>query len=189
MTAWIHNQRTGAKTGPFAGYVEAAEFRRDVLRPRLAPNAHCPFAIRVDDAIDAQDAQQRAADRLAAAEIAIFRAAGDYTGYHHHREFAHFRLTLDEARDQARRIAANTHPDLTAGDRRIIKTAREAVEALAEAEEALAAATSNLRAIEPNEPEPAVTAADGELEGQFEMFPAAGAELVAVAGLQLAFEL
>jgi hypothetical protein len=32
MTAWIVNQRTGGKTGPFNTYVEAAVFRRDVLR-------------------------------------------------------------------------------------------------------------------------------------------------------------
>lgn len=50
MTAWIVNQRTGGRTGPFATYVQAAEFRRDVLRPRLAPDAPCQFAIRTDDA-------------------------------------------------------------------------------------------------------------------------------------------
>lgn len=48
MTVWIINQRTGGKTGPFDTYVEAAEFRKNVLRPRLDPNQPCPFAIRSD---------------------------------------------------------------------------------------------------------------------------------------------
>jgi hypothetical protein len=49
MTAWIVNQRTGGRTGPFLTYVQAAEFRRDVLRPRLHPNQHCPYNIVVDE--------------------------------------------------------------------------------------------------------------------------------------------
>ncbi|OFB37943.1 hypothetical protein BA059_16735 [Mycolicibacterium sp. (ex Dasyatis americana)] len=49
MTVWIVNQRTGSKAGPFDTYVEAAEFRRNVLRPRLGPNEPCPFAIRSDE--------------------------------------------------------------------------------------------------------------------------------------------
>lgn len=48
MTVWIVNTRSGARSGPFADYVAAAEFRRDVLRPQLDPTAHCPFAIRID---------------------------------------------------------------------------------------------------------------------------------------------
>ena len=50
---WIVNQRTGARTGPFLNYVQAAEFRQKVLRPRLAPDAPCPYAIR-----DEQEAVQ-----------------------------------------------------------------------------------------------------------------------------------
>lgn len=50
MTAWIVNQRTGARTGPFINYVAAAEFRQKVLRPRLTPDAPCPYAIRDETA-------------------------------------------------------------------------------------------------------------------------------------------
>lgn len=46
MTARIVNQRTGAEVAVFGSYVEAAEYRRDVLRPELAPDEPCPYAIR-----------------------------------------------------------------------------------------------------------------------------------------------
>lgn len=46
MTARIVNQRTGETVAVFPSYVQAAEHRRDVLRPALAPDAPCPFAIR-----------------------------------------------------------------------------------------------------------------------------------------------
>lgn len=47
MTVQIVNQRTGiALDQKFCDYVEAATYRRDVLRPRLAPDAPCPYAIR-----------------------------------------------------------------------------------------------------------------------------------------------
>jgi hypothetical protein len=59
VTAWIVNQRTGGRTGPFDNYVQAAEFRRDVLRPRLDPNAPCPFAIRLDNSNPAPAGQQQ----------------------------------------------------------------------------------------------------------------------------------
>lgn len=47
VPAIIINQRTGALVASFESYVAAAEFRRDVLRPGLAPDAPCPFAIRL----------------------------------------------------------------------------------------------------------------------------------------------
>lgn len=46
MTIIIVNQRTGCQVAVFDTYVEAAVHRRDVLRPRLAPDAPCPYAIR-----------------------------------------------------------------------------------------------------------------------------------------------
>ncbi|AHY26970.1 hypothetical protein SEA_NAIRB_54 [Mycobacterium phage Nairb] len=46
MSARIVHQRTGKTIGVFADYVEAATYRADVLRPALAPNTPCPFAIR-----------------------------------------------------------------------------------------------------------------------------------------------
>lgn len=46
MPARIFNQRTGVLVGTFDSYVEAAEYRRDVLRPRLEPDEPCMFAIR-----------------------------------------------------------------------------------------------------------------------------------------------
>ncbi|AVJ50274.1 hypothetical protein I5J36_gp58 [Mycobacterium phage Mendokysei] len=46
MSARIVHQRTGKTIGVFADYVEAFNYRRDVLRPTLDPNAPCPFAIR-----------------------------------------------------------------------------------------------------------------------------------------------
>jgi hypothetical protein len=49
VSAWIVNQRTGKRLGPFRDYGTAATFRKDVLRPQLRPNTFCPYAIRVDD--------------------------------------------------------------------------------------------------------------------------------------------
>lgn len=47
MTVQIVNQRTGiALDQKFCHYVEAATYRRDVLRPEIAPGAPCPYAIR-----------------------------------------------------------------------------------------------------------------------------------------------
>lgn len=46
MTVVIVHQRTGAHIAAFAGYVEAAVYRRDVLRPQLPPDSPCPYAIR-----------------------------------------------------------------------------------------------------------------------------------------------
>lgn len=43
MTVWIINQRTGGKTGPFDTYVEAAEFRKNVLRPTPGPEPAMPL--------------------------------------------------------------------------------------------------------------------------------------------------
>lgn len=49
VTARIVHQRTGIYvSGVFSTYVEAATYRRDVLRPRLTPDASCPYAIRTD---------------------------------------------------------------------------------------------------------------------------------------------
>ncbi|BCI84687.1 hypothetical protein MTY66_63120 (plasmid) [Mycolicibacterium sp. TY66] len=42
----IIDQRTGAEVNRFSDYVEAAVYRRDVLRPRLHPDQPCPYAIR-----------------------------------------------------------------------------------------------------------------------------------------------
>lgn len=42
----IVNQRTGQQVAGFDDYIEAAVYRRDVLRPTLPPDAPCPFAIR-----------------------------------------------------------------------------------------------------------------------------------------------
>lgn len=42
----IIDQRTGIEVASFADYVEAAVYRRDVLRPNLPPDAPCPYAIR-----------------------------------------------------------------------------------------------------------------------------------------------
>lgn len=44
--AVIVHQRTGREVGRFASYQAAAEYRRDYLRPSLAPTAVCPFAVR-----------------------------------------------------------------------------------------------------------------------------------------------
>ncbi|MEE3755239.1 hypothetical protein [Mycobacterium intracellulare] len=42
----IIDQRTGHEVTRFADYVDAAVYRRDVLRPRLRPDQPCPYAIR-----------------------------------------------------------------------------------------------------------------------------------------------
>lgn len=70
MGAWIVHQRSGERMGPFADYVEAATYRRDVLRRRLAPTAHCPFAIRVDQDVVELDEPAPAIETVAAGEVA-----------------------------------------------------------------------------------------------------------------------
>jgi hypothetical protein len=42
----IVDQRTGIEVAEFDDYVAAAVYRRDVLRPKLSPDAPCPYAIR-----------------------------------------------------------------------------------------------------------------------------------------------
>lgn len=42
----IIDQRTGRELCRFASYVEAAVYRRDVLRPALDLDQPCPYAIR-----------------------------------------------------------------------------------------------------------------------------------------------
>ena len=42
----IVDQRTGKEVDRFPDYVAAANYRRDVLRPKLQPNQPCPYAIR-----------------------------------------------------------------------------------------------------------------------------------------------
>lgn len=42
----IIDERTGEEVKQFAEYLDAAVYRRDVLRPQLPPDAPCPYAIR-----------------------------------------------------------------------------------------------------------------------------------------------
>lgn len=42
----IVDQRTGKEVAEFDDYIDAAVHRRDVLRPKLPPEAPCPYAIR-----------------------------------------------------------------------------------------------------------------------------------------------
>lgn len=42
----VIDQRTGREVARFATYTEAANYRRDVLRPQLAPDQPCQYAIR-----------------------------------------------------------------------------------------------------------------------------------------------
>ena len=45
-TVVIVNQRTGQEVAGFEEYADARDYRRDVLRPQLGPDAPCPYAIR-----------------------------------------------------------------------------------------------------------------------------------------------
>lgn len=52
MSARIVHQRTGEILEKvFTDYVEAAIYRRDVLRPQLHPLAPCPYAIRTENPV------------------------------------------------------------------------------------------------------------------------------------------
>lgn len=42
----IIDSRTGEEVAEFDGFVDAAVFRRDVLRPQLPPDDPCPYEIR-----------------------------------------------------------------------------------------------------------------------------------------------
>lgn len=56
MTVQVVNLQTGRVMGTFADYVSAATYRRDVLIPRLADPARCPYHV-----INQSDADYRAA--------------------------------------------------------------------------------------------------------------------------------